>query len=63
MIAEGIIGAVEEVGVVVPVVVRVEGTNADNGAEILSQSDLNIIAGSSLADAAQKVVAAAGGAA
>jgi succinyl-CoA synthetase beta subunit len=63
MIAEGIIGAVEEVGVEVPVVVRLEGTNADKGAEILSQSDLNIIAGSSLADAAQKVVAAAGGAA
>ena len=63
MIAEGIIGAVEEVGVEVPVVVRLEGTNADKGAKILSQSDLNIIAGSSLADAAQKVVAAAGGAA
>jgi succinyl-CoA synthetase beta subunit len=62
MIAEGIIGAVEEVGVEVPVVVRLEGTNADKGAEILSLSDLNIIAGSSLADAAQKVVAAAGGA-
>ncbi len=62
MIAAGIIGAVEEVGVEVPVVVRLEGTNADKGAEILSQSDLNIIAGSSLADAAQKVVAAAGGA-
>jgi succinyl-CoA synthetase beta subunit len=50
-------------GIIVPVVVRLEGTNADKGAEILSQSDLNIIAGSSLADAAQKVVAAAGGAA
>ena len=61
MIAEGIIGAVEEVGVDVPVVVRLEGTNADKGAEILSQSDLNIIAGSGLADAAKKVVAAAGG--
>lgn len=63
MIAEGIIGAVEEVGVTVPVVVRLEGNNADKGAEILSQSDLNIIAGESLTDAAQKVVAAAGGAA
>jgi succinyl-CoA synthetase beta subunit len=63
MIAEGIIGAVEEVGVEVPVVVRLEGNNADKGAEILSQSDLNIIAGESLTDAAQKVVAAAGGAA
>ncbi len=63
MIAEGIIGAVEEVGVEVPVVVRLEGNNADKGAEILSQSQLNIIAGESLSDAAQKVVAAAGGAA
>ena len=63
MIAEGIIGAVEEVGVEVPVVVRLEGNNADKGAEILSQSQLNIIAGESLTDAAQKLVAAAGGAA
>ena len=61
MIAEGIIGAVEEVGVEVPVVVRLEGNSADKGAEILSQSDLNIIAGESLTDAARKVVAAAGG--
>ena len=61
MIAEGVIGAVEEVGVEVPVVVRLEGNSADKGAEILSQSDLNIIAGESLTDAAQKVVAAAGG--
>ena len=61
MIAEGIIGAVEEVGVEVPVVVRLEGNSADKGAESLSQSDLNIIAGESLTDAAQKVVAAAGG--
>jgi succinyl-CoA synthetase beta subunit len=63
MIAEGIIGAVEEVGVKVPVVVRLEGNNAEKGAELLGQSGLNIIAGESLSDAAQKVVAAAGGAA
>jgi succinyl-CoA synthetase beta subunit len=63
MIAEGIIGAVQEVGVEVPVVVRLEGNNAVKGAEILEQCDLNIIAGTSLADAAQKVVVAAGGAA
>ena len=61
MIADGIVGAVEEVGVKVPVIVRLEGNNADKGAEILSQSGLNIIAGESLADAAEKVVAAAGG--
>ncbi|MDD9891725.1 MAG: ADP-forming succinate--CoA ligase subunit beta [Gammaproteobacteria bacterium] len=62
LIAEGVIGAVEEVGVEVPVVVRLEGNNADVGREVLGQSGLNIIAASSLADAAEKVVAAAGGA-
>jgi succinyl-CoA synthetase beta subunit len=61
MIAEGIIGAVQEVGVTVPVVVRLEGNHAEQGAEILSRSELNIIAGESLSDAAEKVVAAAGG--
>lgn len=62
MIAEGIIGAVEEVGVKVPVVVRLEGNNADLGSKKLQESGLNIIAGTSLADAASKVVAAAAGA-
>ncbi len=62
LIAEGVIGAVEEVGVEVPVVVRLEGNNADVGREVLGQSGLNIIAANSLADAAEKVVAAAGGA-
>jgi succinyl-CoA synthetase beta subunit len=61
MIAEGIIGAVKEVGVEVPVVVRLEGTNADLGREVLAGSDLDIIAAESLTDAAQKVVAAAEG--
>lgn len=61
MIAEGIIGAVKEVGVSVPVVVRLEGTNADIGREILASSDLDIIAAESLTDAAVKVVAAAEG--
>ncbi|MFB9133570.1 ADP-forming succinate--CoA ligase subunit beta [Vibrio sp. AK197] len=59
MIAEGIIGAVKEVGVSVPVVVRLEGTNADKGREVLANSDVDIIAAESLTDAAQKVVAAA----
>lgn len=59
MIAEGIIGAVKEVGVSVPVVVRLEGTNADLGREVLANSDVDIIAAESLTDAAQKVVAAA----
>jgi succinyl-CoA synthetase beta subunit len=61
MIAEGIIGAVKEVGVEVPVVVRLEGTNADLGRDVLANSDLDIIAAESLTDAAQKVVTAAEG--
>lgn len=61
MIAEGIIGAVKEVGVKVPVVVRLEGNNADVGAKVLAESGLNIIAASSLTDAAQQVVKAAEG--
>jgi succinyl-CoA synthetase beta subunit len=63
LIAEGVIGAVEEVGVTVPVVVRLEGNNAELGQKVLADSGLNIIAASSLTDAAQQVVAAAGGAA
>lgn len=62
LIAEGVIGAVEEVGVEVPVVVRLEGNSADKGREVLEKSGLNIIAATSLSDAAEKVVAAAGGA-
>lgn len=62
MIAEGIIGAVAEVGVTVPVVVRLEGNNAELGRKVLGDSGLNIIAASSLTDAAEKVVAAARGA-
>ncbi len=61
LIADGVISAVEEVGVEVPVVVRLEGNNADLGREVLTKSGLNIIAANSLADAAEKVVVAAGG--
>jgi succinyl-CoA synthetase beta subunit len=61
MIAEGIIGAVEEVGVEVPVVVRLEGTNADAGKKLLNESSLNLTGATSLTDAAVKVVAAAEG--
>ncbi|CAM5560370.1 Succinate--CoA ligase [ADP-forming] subunit beta OS=Stutzerimonas stutzeri OX=316 GN=sucC PE=3 SV=1 [Stutzerimonas stutzeri] len=61
MIAEGIIGAVREVGVQVPVVVRLEGDNADLGAKMLSDSGLNIIGAYSLTDAAIRVVKAAEG--
>ncbi|SDB10827.1 succinyl-CoA synthetase (ADP-forming) beta subunit [Pseudidiomarina indica] len=61
MIAEGIMGAVEEVGVKVPVVVRLEGNNAELGRQKLAESGLNIIPAEGLFDAAEKVVAAAGG--
>jgi len=58
-IAQGIIAAVREVGVQVPVVVRLEGTNVDKGKAILNESGLSIIAANDLNDAATKVVAAA----
>ncbi|MBI5448333.1 MAG: ADP-forming succinate--CoA ligase subunit beta [Gammaproteobacteria bacterium] len=58
LIAEGIISAVQEVGIKIPVVVRLEGNNADLGAKKLTDSGLNIIAAHGLTDAAQKIVAA-----
>jgi succinyl-CoA synthetase beta subunit len=58
-IAQGIIAAVGEVGVDVPVVVRLEGTNVEKGKQLLNESGLAIIAADNLNDAAQKVVAAA----
>jgi succinyl-CoA synthetase beta subunit len=61
MIAEGIIAAVKEVGVQVPVVVRLEGTNAEAGREVLANSDVDIIAAPSLQEAAELVVKAAEG--
>ncbi|WP_424407696.1 ADP-forming succinate--CoA ligase subunit beta [Pasteurella sp. PK-2025] len=61
LIAEGIIAAVHEVGVSVPVVVRLEGTNAPLGREILANSDVNIIAANTLTDAAMQAVKAAEG--
>ena len=60
LIAQGIISAVKEVGVMIPVVARLEGTNVSKGREILAESGLDIIAASDLTDAAQKVVAAVG---
>ena len=57
-IAQGIIQAVREVGVKVPVVVRLEGTNVEQGRQLLDQSGLSIIAAIDLNDAAKKVVAA-----
>lgn len=61
LIAEGVIGAVSEVGVKVPVVVRLEGNNAELGSKVLAESGLNIIPASTLTDAAQLVVKAAEG--
>ncbi len=61
LIAEGIIGAIKEVGVEVPIVVRLEGNNAGPGSELLKQSGLNIISASGLTDAAEKAVAAVKG--
>jgi len=58
LIAEGIIQAVREVGVDLPVVVRLEGTNVDKGKAMLADSGLSIIAADGLTDAANKVVAA-----
>ena len=59
LIAEGVIGAVEEVGVEIPVVVRLEGNNSELGCEVLDNSDLNIIVASSLAEAAELSVSLA----
>ena len=61
LIAEGIIGAVEEVHVSVPVVVRLEGNNAERGSQLLSESGVNIIAANDLTDAAKKIVQAVKG--
>jgi succinyl-CoA synthetase beta subunit len=59
LIAEGIISAVKEVGVKVPVVVRLEGTNVETGRKLLAESGLDIITADDLTDAAKKAVAAA----
>jgi succinyl-CoA synthetase beta subunit len=61
LIAEGILGAVEQVGLTLPVVVRLEGNNAETGKRLLNESDLNVIAGDDLTDAAQKIIAAVKG--
>ena len=58
MIAEAIIAAVQEVHVTVPVVVRLEGNNAELGAKLLDESGLTLISANGLADAAEKIVAA-----
>ena len=61
LIADGIIAAVADVGVNVPVVVRLEGNNADLGAKLLADSGLNIIPAAGFAEAAQEIVAQVNG--
>ena len=61
VIAEGVVAAAREVHLKVPLVVRLEGTNVEIGKKILADSGLPIISGNDMADAAQKVVAAARG--
>ena len=58
LIAEGVITAVKAVGVKVPVIVRLEGTNAEKAREMLAQSGLKVTAATDLTDAAKKAVAA-----
>ena len=58
VIAEGVIAAVKEVGLQVPLVVRLEGTNVELGKEIINKSGLNVISANDLDDAAQKIVGA-----
>jgi succinyl-CoA synthetase beta subunit len=61
IIAEGVVAAVKEVGLAVPLVVRLEGTNVDLGKEIIRKSNLNVTSADDLDDAAQKIVAAVRG--
>jgi succinyl-CoA synthetase beta subunit len=61
IIAEGVVAAVREVGLQVPLVVRLEGTNVELGKSILSGSGLNVIAANDLADGAEKIVRAVKG--
>ena len=58
IIAEGVVAAVKEVGLKVPLVVRLEGTNVDEGKRIINESKLNVISADDLDDAAQKIVKA-----
>jgi succinyl-CoA synthetase beta subunit len=61
IIAEGVVAAVKEVGLRVPLVVRLEGTNVDKGKEIIATSNLNVTSADDLDDAAQKIVKAVKG--
>ena len=61
VIAEGVVAAVKEVGLQVPLVVRLEGTNVELGKKIINESGLNVISADDLDDAAKKIVAAVKG--
>ena len=61
VIAEGVVSAVKQVGLQVPLVVRLEGTNVEEGKKILNQSDVDVIAADDLGDAAEKIVKAVKG--
>jgi succinyl-CoA synthetase beta subunit len=61
VIAEGVVAAVKEVGLQVPLVVRLEGTNVEQGKRIINESGLNVISANDLDDAAQKIVNAVNG--
>jgi succinyl-CoA synthetase beta subunit len=62
MVANGVVAAAKEVDLSVPLVVRLEGTNVEEGRKALAESGLDLIVGEGMADAAEKVVAAVGGA-
>ena len=62
IIAEGVIAAAREVDLQIPLVVRLEGTNVDQGKQLLADSGINVITADNLADAAEKAVAAEKGA-
>jgi len=61
VIAEGVVSAVKEVGLKVPLVVRLEGTNVELGKKIINESDVDVIAADDLGDAAEKIVKAVKG--
>ena len=61
IIAEGVVAAVSEVGLTIPLVVRLEGTNVELGKKIIKESRLNVVSADNLDDAAQKIVKAVKG--
>jgi succinyl-CoA synthetase beta subunit len=61
VIAEGVVAAVKQVGLKVPLVVRLEGTNVEQGKQIINKSGLNVVPADNLDDAAQKIVNAVKG--